>query len=128
MPSYSRFDVALVSGHNATAQDCEGKEYIDFTSGIGVNSLGYCDAKWAKAVADQAATLQHISNLYYNPVQTKLAETLCKLTGFSKVFLEILVRKQTSVRLRLPENMVLKCMGRSIMKLLLCKIRSMGAP
>ena len=86
MPSYSRFDVALVSGHNATAQDCEGKEYIDFTSGIGVNSLGYCDAKWAKAVADQAATLQHISNLYYNPVQTKLAETLCKLTGFSKVF------------------------------------------
>lgn len=88
MPSYSRFDVALVSGHNATAQDCEGKEYIDFTSGIGVNSLGYCDAKWAKAVADQAATLQHISNLYYNPVQTKLAETLCKLTGFSKVFLK----------------------------------------
>jgi acetylornithine/N-succinyldiaminopimelate aminotransferase len=86
MPSYSRFDVALVSGKGATAQDCEGKDYIDFTSGIGVNSLGYCDTKWAKAVADQAATLQHISNLYYNPVQTKLAETLCKMTGFSKVF------------------------------------------
>jgi len=86
MPSYGRFDVAIVSGHNATAVDCTGKEYIDFTSGIGVNSLGYCDAKWVKAVADQAAMLQHISNLYYSPVQTKLAETLCKLTGFSKVF------------------------------------------
>jgi acetylornithine/N-succinyldiaminopimelate aminotransferase len=86
MQTYGRFQVALVSGHNATAVDCGGKEYIDFTSGIGVNSLGYCDAKWAQAVANQAAMLQHISNLYYSPVQTKLAETLCKLTGFSKVF------------------------------------------
>ena len=86
MHTYGRFNVALVSGHGATAVDCTGKEYIDFTSGIGVNSLGYCDTKWAAAVANQAATLQHTSNLYYNPVQTKLAETLCGLTGFSKVF------------------------------------------
>jgi acetylornithine/N-succinyldiaminopimelate aminotransferase len=86
MQTYGRFNVALISGHGATAVDCAGREYIDFTSGIGVNSLGYCDAKWAVAVANQAATLQHTSNLYYNPVQTKLAETLCGLTGFSKVF------------------------------------------
>jgi len=86
MQTYGRFQLALVSGHGATAADCTGKEYIDFTSGIGVNSLGYCDAKWTQAVSQQAATLQHTSNLYYNPVQTKLAETLCKLTGFSKVF------------------------------------------
>ncbi len=86
MHTYGRFPVALVSGHGATAADCTGKEYIDFTSGIGVNSLGYCDTGWAQAVAGQAAALQHTSNLYYQPVQTKLAETLCKLTGFSKVF------------------------------------------
>ena len=66
MPTYGRFDVALVSGKGATAVDVEGKEYIDFTSGIGVNCLGYSDPKWADAVARQAATLQHISNLYYS--------------------------------------------------------------
>ncbi len=86
MQTYGRFQLALVSGNGATAVDCTGKEYIDFTSGIGVNSLGYCDEKWVRAVAAQAAALQHTSNLYYNPIQTKLAETLCRLTGFSKVF------------------------------------------
>lgn len=86
MQTYGRFPVALVSGHGATAVDCEGKEYIDFTSGIGVNSLGYCDERWTRAVAKQAATMQHTSNLFYNPMQTRLAETLCTLTGFSKVF------------------------------------------
>ncbi len=86
MHTYGRFDVALVSGHGATALDCDGREYIDFTSGIGVNSLGYSDPVWVSAVAEQAAKLQHTSNLFYQPVQTKLAETLCKLTGFSKVF------------------------------------------
>ncbi|NLJ30328.1 MAG: aspartate aminotransferase family protein [Clostridiales bacterium] len=86
MQTYGRFPVALVSGHGATAVDCAGKEYIDFTSGIGVNSLGYCDEAWVRAVAEQAGRLQHISNLYYSPVQTRLAETLCGLTGFSKVF------------------------------------------
>jgi acetylornithine and succinylornithine aminotransferases len=86
MPSYARFDVALVSGKGATAKDCEGKEYIDFGSGIGVNSLGYCDDRWVKAVSEQVAALQHTSNLYYNPVQTRFAEMLCGMTGFSKVF------------------------------------------
>ena len=86
MPAYGRFDVALVKGKNATAYDVDGKEYIDFTSGIGVNALGYCDGEWAEAVAKQAGTLQHISNLYYSPVQTSLAEKLCNMSGFSRVF------------------------------------------
>ncbi len=86
MPSYSRFDVALVSGKGAVAVDCGGREYVDFTSGIGVNSLGYCDDKWVSAVSGQAAALQHISNLYYNPVSTELAAKLCELTGLDKVF------------------------------------------
>lgn len=86
MHTYGRFPVALVSGHGVKAVDSEGKEYIDFTSGIGVNSLGYCDEKWVQAVAEQAAKLQHTSNLYYSPVQNQLAQTLCGLAGFSRVF------------------------------------------
>ena len=86
MPTYGRFQVALVSGKGATAVDTEGKPYIDFGAGIGVNALGYCDPDWVEAVCGQAAALQHISNLYYNPVMTQLAETLCKQTGFSRVF------------------------------------------
>ena len=86
MPTYGRFSAALVSGKGATAVDTEGKPYIDFGAGIGVNVLGYCDPDWVKAVGDQAATIQHISNLYYSPVMTQLAETLCTVTGYSKVF------------------------------------------
>lgn len=86
MPTYGRFQVALINGRGATAVDTEGKSYIDFGAGIGVNALGYCDPDWVKAVTEQAATLQHISNLYYSPVMTQLAETLCRTTGYSKVF------------------------------------------
>lgn len=86
MPTYARFPVALVRGNGATAVDSEGKSYVDFTSGIGVNALGFCDAQWAKAVAEQAATLAHTSNLYYTEPQLRLAELLCEKTGLSKVF------------------------------------------
>ena len=86
MPTYARFSVALVSGKGATAEDADGKSYIDFGSGIGVNSLGYADETWAKAVAKQAATIQHMSNLYYSPLQAELAEKLCALSGMKKVF------------------------------------------
>ena len=86
MPTYGRFEVAIVKGKGVVAQDSEGKSYIDFTSGIGVNALGFCDDQWIAAITKQASTLQHISNLYYNPAQTNLAQKLCELSGFSKVF------------------------------------------
>ena len=86
MPAYSRFGVALTHGKGAKAYDVNEKEYIDFTSGIGVNALGYSDDGWVKAVTEQAGKIQHISNLYYSPVQTQLAKTLCEKTGFEKVF------------------------------------------
>ena len=85
MHTYGRFQTALVSGKGAVAKGVDGKEYIDFTSGIGVNSLGYCDDGWV--ISDQAAAIQHISNLYYSPLQTEVAKKLCELTGFDKVFL-----------------------------------------
>lgn len=87
MHTYGRFQTALVSGKGATAKDVSGREYIDFTSGIGVNSLGYCDEGWVKAVTLQANSIQHISNLYYSPLQTEVSKKLCGLTGMDKVFL-----------------------------------------
>lgn len=85
-PTYGRVDLALVKGENATAWDMAGKKYIDFTSGIGVNALGYSDPGWAKAVAEQAGEIQHISNYYYHPKNTELAEKLAKLSGLKKSF------------------------------------------
>ena len=84
--TYARFDVCLQDGKNATATDAEGKSYIDFGSGIGVNSLGYCDDGWTEAVIGQLRKLQHCSNLYYSLPDAALAEKLCGLTGYSKVF------------------------------------------
>lgn len=86
MHTYGRVDAALVKGKNARAWDTEGKEYIDFTSGIGVNALGYSDPAWAAAVAKQAGEIQHLCNYYYSPENTALAEALMKASGMAKVF------------------------------------------
>jgi len=86
MQTYARFDVAVERGEGATLYSPEGKKYIDFTSGIGVNSIGYANKKWADAIYNQAMKLQHISNLYYSEPYTKLAETLIKRTGMKNVF------------------------------------------
>ena len=87
MPTYGRFPVALTSGRGAVAVDADGREYVDFGSGIGVNSLGYADPEWVAAVQAQAAALQHISNLYYSPVQVEFADALCRMAGMGRVFL-----------------------------------------
>lgn len=87
--SYGRFDVDIEQGKGATAKGKTSsgeKVFIDFTSGIGVNSLGFCDDDWVKAVQKQAQTLNHCSNLYYTKVQEQLAELLTSASGFKKVF------------------------------------------
>lgn len=84
--TYGRFNVCLAEGKNATCIDVDGKKYIDFGSGIGVNSLGYCDAGWVTAVTKQLGRLQHCSNLYYSTPDIELAHRLCGLTGYDKVF------------------------------------------
>ena len=78
MNTYGRFPVALDHGEGATLYDPEGREYIDFTSGIGVTALGYGNQPWAEAVADQAKKLGHTSNLFYTEPPAKLAEILCR--------------------------------------------------
>lgn len=85
MHTYGRYDVALKSGKGAVAYDENGKKYIDVSSGIGVNSLGYCNDGWVEAVTKQAGTIQHMSNYFYSEQAGNLAEKLCTLTGLSKV-------------------------------------------
>ncbi len=84
--TYARFNLQAVSGKGAVCTDADGQTYIDFSSGIGVNTLGFCDDGWVKAVSQQAGTLQHISNLYYTQPMVQLAKTLCERTGAHKVF------------------------------------------
>lgn len=84
--TYRRYNVVLESGRGATLIDRNGKEYIDFSSGIGTNVFGACDKEWVDAVCMQANTLQHTSNLYYSIPQVKLAKLLIEKTGMKKVF------------------------------------------
>ena len=86
MQSYGRFPVAIDHGKGATLWDVEGKEYIEFTTGIGVCSLGYGNEAWVEAIAAQAAKLGHISNLFYAEPYVKLARELCTRAGMSNVF------------------------------------------
>lgn len=86
MPTYARFQIALDHGKNATLFDVQGREYIDFSSGIGVSCLGQANEKWTAAVARQAQRLGHVSNLYYTEPMAVLAKKLCGAAGMSRVF------------------------------------------
>ncbi|MGN0596808.1 MAG: aspartate aminotransferase family protein [Ruminiclostridium sp.] len=86
MHSYGRYDVVLEKGKDRTAVDENGKEYIDFGSGIGTNSLGYCNDKWVEMVCNQVKSIQHTSNYYYTKVQADFAEKLTSITGYKNMF------------------------------------------
>lgn len=86
MHTYGRYDVVMESGSGRNAVDENNKTYIDFGSGIGTNSLGYCDEEWADAVCKQVRSIQHTSNYYYTSVQADFADKLCSITGYDKVF------------------------------------------
>lgn len=86
MQTYGRFPVAIDHGEGATLYSPEGKAYIDFASGIGVNCLGYGNEAWLKAVTDQAGKLAHLSNLYYSEPYIRLAQQLTERTGMKRAF------------------------------------------
>lgn len=86
MQTYGRFPIAIDHGQGSLLYDVEGREYVDFTSGIGVNCLGYGNWKWASAVGAQALRLAHVSNLYYSEPYIALAEQLCARSGMSAAF------------------------------------------
>lgn len=86
MNTYARLPVAFSSGSGAYLEDTEGNRYLDALSGIAVVGVGHANPRVADAIAEQARTLTHTSNLYEIPLQTKLADRLCKLSGMEKVF------------------------------------------
>lgn len=86
MQTYGRFDVAIDHGEGATLYGVDGREYIDFSSGIGVNSLGCANETWVNAIVEQAVRLGHISNLFYSQPYIDLAELLVSRAGMSNVF------------------------------------------
>ena len=84
--TYKRFPIEIASGKGSVVKDPSGKSYIDMGSGIGVTAFGIADETWQKAVTDQLAKVQHMSNLYYTSPCAQLAALLCQKTGMSKVF------------------------------------------
>jgi len=86
LQTYNRYPVAFERGKGVFLFDFEGKKYLDFVSGLGVNALGHAHPRIVKTIREQAARLVHISNLYYHEYQGLLAEKLCKLSGMNRVF------------------------------------------
>jgi predicted acetylornithine/succinylornithine family transaminase len=86
LPTYNRYPVGFERGKGVFLYDFEGKKYLDFVAGLGVNALGHAHPRIVKTIREQAARLIHLSNLYYNEYQGQLAERLCQLSGLDRVF------------------------------------------
>ena len=86
LQNYARLPLELVSGAGAIVTDKDGNDYIDFTAGIGVTSLGHANKKITKAICAQSKKLIHASNLFYNECGANLAKQLCDVTGYDKAF------------------------------------------
>ncbi len=86
MHTYARLPVMFVRGLGTRLWDVDGKEYLDFLSGLAVNGVGHCHPKVVRAIQDQAATLVHVSNLYLTGPQAALAKKLTSISDFDRVF------------------------------------------
>lgn len=86
MGTYERYDIELTHGKGSTVFSSDGKKYIDFGSGIAVNTFGFADPEYISAVTAQLNKIQHSSNYYYTEPCARLAELLCTRTGMSRVF------------------------------------------
>lgn len=86
MNTYTPLPIEITYGQESYLFDKNNKKYIDFTSGIGVNSLGYNNAEWKNSIISQLNKFQHLSNIFTNDSTVSLAKKLCELSGMSKVF------------------------------------------
>lgn len=86
LPTYDRQKVLFTHGRGVHLWDSEGKRYLDFVSGIGVNALGHAHPAIQKIIRQQAGKLIHTSNLFYHPYQAELAKRLTKLSGLDRAF------------------------------------------
>src|SRR6516164_11105122 len=86
LQTYNRYPLALARGKGVFLYDLEGRKYLDFVAGLGVNALGHAHPRIVKTIREQAAKVIHLSNLYYNEYQGALAEKLCGLSGMNRAF------------------------------------------
>jgi acetylornithine/N-succinyldiaminopimelate aminotransferase len=86
LQTYSRYPLVLERGKGVFLYDLDGKRYLDFVAGLGVNALGHSHPRIVKTIREQSAKLIHLSNLYYNEYQGRLAEKLCGLSGLQRAF------------------------------------------
>ena len=86
MNTYATLPIEISHGEGSYLYDINDKKYIDFTSGIGVNSLGYNNALWKEAITSQLNSFQHLSNIFSNGSTIALAKKLTELSGMSKAF------------------------------------------
>ncbi|HUI84769.1 MAG TPA: aspartate aminotransferase family protein [Candidatus Binatia bacterium] len=84
--TYARYPLAIARGKGVYVYDVEGRRYLDFLTGLGVNALGHSHPRIVKVIRDQAAKIIHVSNLYYNEYQGLLAEKLCTASGMDRAF------------------------------------------
>jgi predicted acetylornithine/succinylornithine family transaminase len=86
LQTFSRYPLAITKGKGVWLWDVEGRKYLDFVSGLGVNALGHAHPRIVKVIREQAARAIHVSNLYYNEYQGVLAEKLCSISGMQRAF------------------------------------------
>ena len=86
LKAYGRYDVVLEKGEGVYLYDTNGRRYLDFYAGIGVNSLGYHYPAYVEAMQKQMATLTHVSNYFYTPIAVEAAEAVKKATQLEAVF------------------------------------------
>jgi predicted acetylornithine/succinylornithine family transaminase len=86
LQTYNRYPLVLDRGKGVFLFDLDGKKYLDFVAGLGVNALGHAHPRIVKTIREQAARAIHLSNLYYNEYQGRLAEKLCNLSGLQRAF------------------------------------------
>jgi len=84
--TYARYPLVIARGKGVHVFDIEGRRYLDFVGGLGVNALGHAHPRIVRVIREQAAKVIHISNLYYNEYQGLLAEKLCTLSGLDRAF------------------------------------------
>lgn len=86
LQTYSRYPVAFSKGKGVYLWDVDGRKYLDFVGGLGVNSLGHAHPRIVKTIRHQTGRVIHLSNLYYNEFQGALAKHMCELSGLDRAF------------------------------------------
>jgi acetylornithine/N-succinyldiaminopimelate aminotransferase len=86
LQTYSRYPLVIARGKGVFLFELDGKRYLDFVAGLGVNALGHAHPRIVKTIREQSALAIHLSNLYYNEYQGLLAEKLCRLSGLQRAF------------------------------------------